>query len=78
VSQIWKVQRVEPDKAPTDIINDILFFFWYTRVWTQGLIFARKALLPLEPLYQPFVVMGFLRQSLANYLLGAIFPPQSS
>jgi hypothetical protein len=23
-------------------------------------------------------VMGFLRQSLANYLLGAIFPPQSS
>jgi hypothetical protein len=36
------------------------FFFCGTRVRIQGLMLARQAgILPLEPLRQPFFVMGF-------------------
>jgi hypothetical protein len=37
-----------------------LFCFYGIGVWTQGL--------HLEPLHQPFFVLGFSRQGLANYL----------
>jgi hypothetical protein len=52
------------------------FFFFGTGVWTQGLTFARQALLPLEPLSQP--LMGFLEMGLANYFPGAGLEPWSS
>jgi predicted cation transporter len=35
-----------------------LFFFWWYWGLTQGLTLARQALLLLEPLCQPFFVLG--------------------
>jgi hypothetical protein len=35
------------------------FFFWWHWSLNSGLIFARQVLLLIEPLHQPFFVMGF-------------------
>jgi hypothetical protein len=47
-------------------------------VLAQGLTFASQALLPLEPLHQPFFVIGFSKYGLTNYLPRADFKPRSS
>jgi hypothetical protein len=37
----------------------LFFFFGSPGVWIEGLTLATQALLPFEPLHQPFLVVGF-------------------